>query len=78
MRNKVDSFKTKHKEGFTLDEYEKLISHFSLRQRERFYDALNGCTGLLLKGVPIIYHGDVEKAYRCAVENRELKSWEWD
>ena len=78
IQQKVDNFKTKHKQGFVPDEIRTLLKEYPGINMDKFNDALMGITCMMIGGEIITYHCDVEKAIRCGVENRELKSGEWD
>jgi hypothetical protein len=76
--NKVYSFKTKHKEGFTDSEVEELLKDFPDINMDKFNDALMGNTCMMRDGEIIQYHCDILSALRCGIENRDLRVWEWD
>lgn len=79
IREKVDNFKTESEWGFTVAEIEKLREDFPPLNEEKFNSALAGITCMRNdKGETVIYPCDVELAIRCGLENRDLKSWEWD
>lgn len=78
LKEKVYSFKTKYKEGFTYNEVEELLLDFPNINKEKFDNALTGITVKLIDGHIIIYCDDVLNALRCGLENRDLYSWEWD
>lgn len=77
ITDKVYNFKTKNKEGFTKEEMDTLLKEFPNINMDRFYDALS-TTCMVIDGEIITYHCDVEMALRCGLENRNLRSWEWD
>lgn len=76
--NLIYNFKTKHKEGFVKDEIEVLLQEFPNINLDKFYDALRGITVIKVKTEMIFFRDDIEKALNCSLENRNLKSWEWD
>jgi len=78
IRKEVNSYKTKHKQGFTREEYMKLLENYSDINMERFWDALNGITCMNIDGETVIFHRDIFLAIVCGVEDRLPSSWEWD
>lgn len=77
-KQKLDNFKTKYEEGFTESEIDLLLKDFPNINKEKFYNALNGTTGIVKNDEYLSYHCDIEKALVCGVENRNLYSYEWD
>ena len=78
IAEKVYDFKTKYKEGFTDSEIKTLLNSFPNINIEKFNDALEGNTCLVINKEIVRYHTDIEKALYCGLENRNLYSWEWD
>ncbi len=78
IKEKVYNFKTKYKEGFIQSEIETLLKDYPKINIEKFNNALMGNTCMLINDEIITYHCDIEKALLCGIENRELRSWEWD
>lgn len=78
IRDEVYNFKTKHKEGFTSDELEELISRYPDINMDKYNDAMMGNTYMIKDGESVTYHCDVLTAIRCGVENRDQKLSEWD
>lgn len=78
IKEKVYSFKTKYKEGFTNKEIEELLKDFPDINKDKFNNALRGITCMVMNKEIITYHCDIELAIRCGTENRNPKSYEWD
>jgi hypothetical protein len=78
IREKVYSFKTKNKEGFVQSEIDSLLKDYPDINMDKFNSALMGITCMRINDETVIYHCDIDKALRCGVENRNLRSWEWD
>tara|TARA_R110001592_G_scaffold58417_1_gene176947 strand:- start:315 stop:572 length:258 start_codon:yes stop_codon:yes gene_type:complete len=74
----VNNFPTKHKEGFTIPEIDKLIQLFPNIEISKFDDALLGNTIMVRNGDHINYHCDILTALKCGVENRTINLKEWD
>jgi hypothetical protein len=74
LQELVYGFKTQNKEGFTFEEQKKLLSMFTKINMKRYNEALTGitCSG------NYIYHCDILTALRCGMEDRNMKSYEWD
>jgi len=45
---------------------------------DKFNSALIGITCMRINDETVIYHCDIDKALRCGVENRNLRTWELD
>ncbi len=73
----IDTYKTKHKEGFTAYEINTILERYSIDE-DKFYEALGVNTCMVIGGQTITYHCDVEKGLRCVIENREQTFEEWD
>ena len=78
IREKVYNFKTKNKEGFVQSEIDMLLKDYPDINMNKFNSALRGITCMMVANETVIYHSDIEKALRCGIENRNLRSWEWD
>ena len=75
---KVHNFKTKNEEGFIKSEIDTLLKDYPNINMDKFNSALRGNTCIMVDNEIVIYRCDIEKALRCGVENRSLRSWEWD
>ena len=78
IREKVYNFKTKNKEGFVQSEIDMLLKDYPDINMNKFNSALRGITCMMVDNETVIYHCDIEKALRCGIENRNLRTWEWD
>lgn len=76
--NIVYKYQTKYKEGFIKSEIQDVFNMFPDINRSKFEDALFGITAMMIDGNMVIYHCDIEKALHCGLENRNLRSYEWD
>ena len=73
----IDTYKTKHKEGFTGNEIEFILEKYKI-DKDKFYEALGVNTCMIIEGQIITYHCDVEKGLRCVIEDRDQNILEWD
>ena len=78
IREKVYNFKTKNKEGFVQSEIDMLLKDYPDINMNKFNSALRGITCMMVDNETVIYHSDIENALRCGIENRNLRTWEWD
>ena len=78
IREKVYNFKTKNKEGFVQSEIDMLLKDYPDINLDKFNSALRGITCMMVDNETVIYHCDIEKALCCGIENRNLRTWEWD
>lgn len=78
VREQVNSYKTKHKQGFTREEYMKLLENYPGINMDRFSDALNGITCMRIDGETVVFPHDIELAIRCGMEDRGPTTMEWD
>lgn len=78
IREKVYNFKTKNKEGFVQSEIDTLLKEYPNINMDKFNSALMGNTCMMVDNEIVMYHSDIEKALRCGIENRNLRSYEWD
>lgn len=76
--NIVYKYQTKYKQGFIRSEIQEILDMFPNINKSKFDDALFGITAMIIDNNMIIYHCDIEKALHCGLENRELRSYEWD
>mgnify|MGYP001549494929 FL=1 len=78
IREKIYNFKTKNKEGFVQSEIDMLLKDYPDINLDKLNSALRGITCMMVDNETVIYHCDIEKALRCGIENRNLRTWEWD
>jgi len=78
IKNYVDRFETKYEEGFTNSEIKQVIKAFPRMNKKYFFAALDGITCIVKDGNIITYHDDIEKALRCATEDRKQSWYEFD
>jgi len=78
IREQVNGYKTKHKQGFIREEYMKLLENYPSINMERFWDALNGITAMRIDGETVVFPNDIELAIRCGMEDRSPTIQEWD
>ena len=64
-----------HKELLNYVELAKENPNF---KEDKFWEALRGCTWMLVDWIGYTYECDVRKAIRCWLENRVLTFAEWD
>lgn len=73
----INNYPTKHKEGFTGKEIKSLIKEYDL-DSDKFYEVLGVNTCMIIDDETITYHCDIETTLYCLVENRDKHYWEWD
>ena len=78
LKDAAAKYKTKHKHGFTRDEYMKLLENYPDINMDRFWDALNGITCMSIDDENVVFHHDIELAIRCGMEDRSPTTMEWD
>ncbi len=79
IEDRVYSYQTKDDRGFTSEEMVDLLKQFPKLKADKFDNAMRGNTCALNdKGQVLTYHCDIVRGIQCGLENRELKSWEWD
>ena len=74
----INNFQTKHKEGFTTEELDKLTDLYPGINCSKFDDALIGNTCIVRDDDVLNYKHDVLTALRCGIESREINIKEWD
>jgi len=78
IKKTITTFKTKHKEGFTSTELLELVSKFPDIDIEKFNQALDNVTAMIIDGELITYSCDVEIALSCGIEKRDININEFD
>jgi hypothetical protein len=78
IKKKIQNYPTKHKDGFTDTEIKQLLKEYPNINLNKFHNALNGITGIIIDKDFLTYHCDVELALRCGIENRDSNVEEWD
>lgn len=80
LEEKIYTYPTKHKEGFTDEEVKKFLKEYPEVKDKmyRFNRAMIGNTCMIKDGEIINYHCDILTALRCTLEDRELKPYEFD
>lgn len=80
LEDKIYNYPTKYKEGFIKGEIEKLLEEYPQVKDKmyRFNRAMMGNTCMVRNDEIISYHCDVLTALRCALEDRGLKTYEFD
>lgn len=74
----VYAYKTTFKEGFSPVEIEIILLKFPGINKQKFWNALRGVTGVMIKNIRIVYNDDLVTALRCGVENRDINQQEFD
>lgn len=75
----VQEYPRKYKEGYIGEEVLDILKKYeNYINKDMFYDALMGITGIMIDEKFITYPVDIEKAVICGLENRKLKGYEWD
>jgi hypothetical protein len=78
LKNLVFKFKTKNPEGFVSSEQKELLENFPQINKEKYFDALNGITCMMINDEMVIYHDDIFTALLCGLENRDMYYYEVD
>ena len=78
IEEKVKNYPTKHKMGFTQSEINDLLKEYPAIDMDKFNDALNHITCMVINDEVVIYHCDIIKALHCGIEKRNLHFYEWD
>lgn len=79
LHDLIYKFPTKHEHGFIDTEIEELLSLFENLNMDKWNSAMMGNTCMMDEQDGIItYHCDVLTGLKCALENREQYSHEWD
>lgn len=73
----INTYKRKYKEGFTQEEVSDILCHLDIAPI-LFYDKIGCCTCLVKDDRPLLYLYDLELGVRCCLENRNIKSYEFD
>ena len=74
----VNSFKTKHKEGFIDSEIKLLLKQFTKLHYQHFNEVLGTVTCMYINEESVIYKQDVIKAINSCIENCDLNFEDWD
>jgi hypothetical protein len=79
LDDKIYNYPTKNKMGFLMVEVEQLLSEFPDCNRDKFDNTLRGLTCVADENKnAVIYHCDILKALICGLENRNLRSYDFD
>jgi len=80
LQKLVYEWPTKYKEGFISTEIDELLAMFKNDNlnMDKWDNAMMGNTCMMAEDGIISYHCDVLTALRCALENRDMYSYEWD
>ncbi len=78
IKQKINNYPTKYKEGYILYEIEKIIGEFPTLNLTKFKATLNGSTCMEINSELIIYKNDVLKALQLGL-NIISDNWiNWD
>lgn len=80
LADMVYKWPTKHKQGFNRRDENRILATIGKENlnTERYIDALHGITSMVIDGDLIIYHDDILTALRVAMEDRRIRTHEWD
>lgn len=82
LKKFVFDYKTKYEQGFTTEELKNIVQDIIKKvpafNVEKMEEAFYGNTCMFIEGNVITYHVDVINALKCGIENRNLKTNEWD
>lgn len=68
----------KYKEGYTESEIKQVIKDNNVQNINRFWEALDGVTGIIIDGEILTFESDVQLALRVSKEDRDPKWYELD
>lgn len=77
MEKIIENYSRKYEEGFTAEEIYGLLTKLSV-DRIKFWEAIGEVTGIIIDGDFVYYTSDVELGVRCALENRNPTTNEFD
>lgn len=78
LHDKVYNFPTKHKEGFTDKDLDKLLLNYPSIKKEDVSKAIGVVTGMFKDGESVIYHTDIYYALREVLFNKKPNIFEFD
>jgi hypothetical protein len=78
ITERVNTYPTKHKEGFIKSELDELLKEYPKIDMGKFDEAMMGNTCMVKEGQVIMYHCDIELAIRCGIEKRNVRGYEMD
>jgi hypothetical protein len=78
ITERVNTYLTKHKEGFISSELDELLKEYPNIDIGKFNEAMMGNTCMVKEGQVIMYHCDIELAIRCGIEKRNVRGYEMD
>lgn len=78
FNERLSNYPKTYDEGFTHEEMDDLISVYRGLDINRFKDSFDCNTGLLKEGKFIIFPVDIVTAFNCALEERTIRSYEFD
>jgi hypothetical protein len=78
ISERVNTYPTKHEEGFISSELEELLKEYPNIDIGKFNEAMMGNTCMLKGNEVIMYHCDIELAIRCGIEKRNVRGYEMD
>jgi len=70
ITERVNTYPTKHKEGFTPSEIDELLKEYPKVNMKKFNEALSGVTGMMIDGEFVTFHCDVELAIKRSVKKK--------
>lgn len=77
MKKKIELPEPLHPQGYTRDEMKDIAKLYSINE-EKFFKVLGVHTGIMVKGVCLTFRHDVELTLDIILNNREMKSYEFD
>jgi len=73
ITERVNTYPTKHKEGFIKSELDELLKEYPNIDMKKFNYSMMGHTGSIIDGEFIVYHCDVEAAIKFSVKKTGQK-----
>lgn len=75
----VMEYPTSNEIGFTsVEQALLLMTHFDGIKLDRYYNSMLGSTKALIGNQGITYHSDIITGIMCGLEDRDIKTEEWD
>lgn len=74
----LSSVTPKHKQGYTSEEVDEIISSNPEIDEDKFYSTLGVVTVTVINGETVYYAHDIRKTVECVLDNREPNIFEFD
>ena len=78
IKDFINNYKTKYEFGFIEKEIQEVLKLYTNINEDKFYNALDNITCMILDDEIITYHCDIINALNCGIENRDININEFD